>query len=266
MKIRVTCKREQGFWRGGRHWPKGQTEADLDEATTRLLAAEPQLVVAIAKSDGWRVVSALPDAPDAQREVVTEADLLAMVERLRAQIRQEREAFEGALSQVASDGSAGEVERADLAAKNARIQALQADLDALRALPGPESIGKVSSAIQVYPGSQEGTWGISLYLGGRSFEVTAPLTQAEASALGDQLRADIARAIESLEDRLRQTFSSAPSPRAAPGATRPHEVTVPKAQAAAPSDLAAPEAPVPAPAPEPVPKPAETPAPKPAKK
>lgn len=44
-RVKVFCGRDKGFWRAGRHWPKGLTNAEVSGAELAQLKAEPHLTV-----------------------------------------------------------------------------------------------------------------------------------------------------------------------------------------------------------------------------
>lgn len=94
-RVRVTCKRATGLWRGGKHWPNGHTEADLDKAAVEVLLKEPLLSVAIQDGKGWRVISReIETSRPARGEPALESetqDLLDTIDELRRQLREQRD-------------------------------------------------------------------------------------------------------------------------------------------------------------------------------
>lgn len=127
-KVRVTCKRGNGLWRGGKLWPNGHTEVDLDRAAVEVLLREPLLTVAIHDGKGWRIASkGAPEAPKpTPGEPALESevkDLEESVTLLRKQLREERD------SHAAERGKL----LAELADARARVTELEAQLEAATA-------------------------------------------------------------------------------------------------------------------------------------
>lgn len=44
-RVKVFCGKDKGFWRAGRHWPKGLTSAEVSGAELAQLKAEKSLTV-----------------------------------------------------------------------------------------------------------------------------------------------------------------------------------------------------------------------------
>lgn len=152
-KVRVTCKRGNGLWRGGKLWPNGHTEVELDRAAVEVLLREPLLTVAIHDGKGWRIASkGAPEAPKpTPGEPALESevkDLEESVTLLRKQLREERDANAAErsklLDSLADTGRQLENALVELGQRHARVIELEAEvvglqvqLEAATAPPAP---------------------------------------------------------------------------------------------------------------------------------
>ena len=141
QRVRVTCKRGNGFWRGGRHWPNGHTEVELDKPAIEALLKEPLLVVALHDGKGWRVLSKdVPNAPSpAAGEPALESevkDLEDTIRRLRDQLREERDAHEAErtklLDQLADTSCQLETALTELGHRHERVTSLESEVASLQ--------------------------------------------------------------------------------------------------------------------------------------
>lgn len=69
MLVQVSCNRDRGFWRAGRFWPKGTTEAEVTTEQFSQLESERRLVVKrIKKRSDLKDVSEVQPTPPAPEE------------------------------------------------------------------------------------------------------------------------------------------------------------------------------------------------------
>lgn len=136
-RVRVTCKRGNGLWRGGKHWPNGHTEVELDKPAIEVLLGERLLTVAVHDGKSWRIVSkeAAPAASPAAGEPPLESevkDLEDTISRLRAQLREERDAHNAerakTLNTLADTARQLESALTELGQRQERVTELEAEV------------------------------------------------------------------------------------------------------------------------------------------